>query len=181
MDSSLYKSALEDFINKRKSELDYLLNIPIPEFEKSNLSLKEIDMLKAKEIINSANISTSNSVLYYFEIGNTPSQEEIISALKKMKSRKREKLALPKVNSINTSNVLYVGKTNSNFGHRLLDHLGFRSSTTFALHLTKWTPFILESVTLYHATVPNEHVKYLEYLESAMHESLKPMLGREGH
>jgi hypothetical protein len=120
-------------------------------------------------------------VLYYFEIGQIPSQEEIIAALKKMKSRKRDKLALPKVNGINTTNVLYVGKTNSNFNHRLLDHLGFRSATTFALHLTKWKPLILETVTLYHANVPNEHVKYLEYLESAMHESLKPMLGREGH
>jgi hypothetical protein len=57
MEPALYKSSLEKYVNIKKSELDYLLNIPIPEFGKTDLLLTGIDMLNAKEIINSANIS----------------------------------------------------------------------------------------------------------------------------
>ena len=75
------------------------------------------------------------------------------------------------------------GKTNSNFISRFKYHLGLGSSKTYALQLLHWACQLDMILELHYSIVslPKEEIKYLEQLESALHLSLKPILGRSGH
>lgn len=95
--------------------------------------------------------------------------------------KKAKKIALLKVNTESSSNILYVGKTNSNFPSRFIYHLGLKESKTYALHLKYWAAEY--TFTLHFAKVcfNKSNMKYLEQMETVLHDALQPLLGRSGH
>ena len=92
------------------------------------------------------------------------------------KSNGNFKRALPKVNE-RESTVLYVGKTDSNFGNRLNQHLGFGPEKTYALQLVHWAKDL--QLRLHYAYVDAEG-DLLEHQETVLHKGLQPVLGRSG-
>ena len=130
-------------------------------------------------------------VLYYFEINEKKELGKIIcDRISKYKKAKYNELKLPKVNSelaIKGNNTLYVGKSNGNFSVRLNQHFGKESDKTYALHLENWKEIIGQDVKLklyyisFENIIEDEENDLLELIETSLHNSLKPILGRTGH
>lgn len=129
-------------------------------------------------------ISKETSVLYFMEV--IGDKNAILKKVTKLKSRKRNKMMLPLVNKDQfetDTNILYIGKTNSNFLSRMSYHLGLKSQKTYALHLMLWACELELIIDLYYASVDinQKDIQYLEQMESALHHNMKPLLGRSGH
>lgn len=130
-------------------------------------------------------------VLYYFEIAEEKEISKIIC--KKITERKTlngSDLKLPQVNMENAesgSKILYVGKSLGWFSTRLKQHCSDESKLTYALHLKLWKKIIGKDVALklhyisFDDVITNEEKDLLELIETALHNSLKPILGRTGH
>ena len=174
------------YIQKKKEELEYLLIFEMPEFKSLHFSCCDIDGdgLYLKSLLEKLNLKKESKIIYYIKIDSVHSAEEIIKRVSKEKSKKSNKVKLPLVNSacIN-SDVLYVGKTNSNFPSRFATHLCLNNPSTYALHLEYWTKQLPLELTLWFAEIDldKESIKYMEQLESILHDQLKPILGRSGH
>lgn len=186
MDNNLFNEHRKQFIETKKKEMDYLATIQMPQFKKTNFSCCDIDVegKYLKDIVNTLPITKNCRVLYYLQIESANTAEEIIKLVTKEKNKKRNKVKLPLVNKNHLdSRILYVGKTNTNFPARLNHHVSLKSAATYALHLEYWAKDISLELSLHFAQVElhNNSIQYLELLESILHESLRPILGRAGH
>ncbi|WP_018343895.1 GIY-YIG nuclease family protein [Cytophaga aurantiaca] len=169
-----------EYIQKKKEELDYLLSFEMPEFKSVEFSSIDIDDEYAKNLLDKVNINKDSKIIYYIKINSKDKATQIIDLVTKKK--KNKKVKLPLVNSKNNnSDILYVGKTNSNFPSRFKSHLCLTNPSTFALHLEHWKKDLPLHLTLWFAEITLDEDKYMEQLESILHDQLKPILGRSGH
>ena len=123
--------------------------------------------------------------IYSFHLTHLESRDEFLRCFEQAKTGRLENLAYPRFNKNSSelsSDCLYVG-TSRKTPKRLTEHLGFGDHRTYSLHLGRWAadmkggvqirihPFELESGKLH----------LLTYLEDALADDLKPMLGRRGN
>ncbi len=143
---------------------------------------------------NLSEFNNLSSCIYYFQIVHWPQGCNPVSFKQKiqlLKNRKSNRLKLPQINIENNSNILYVGKSNGLFSNRLKQHLCSTSKQTYALHLSELKQFFGSMKLILHYTqVDNDIYKQqqyanqkriLEIIETALHQNLKPILGRRGH
>ena len=181
MHQSIYKTYLSTYLFNLQTDIDFLKNIEMPVFDALEIDCSRIDIEHPGWIkyLLEKNIDTVCSVLYYITLSEG---EECNTVLKKAaEAKKRTEISLPKINHSSKSNVLYVGKTNSNFPSRFIYHLGLKESKTYALYLKQWAAEY--TFTLHFAKIcfAQDNMKYLEQMETVLHDSLKPLLGRTGH
>lgn len=133
------------------------------------------------------------NVLYLFKVsdwGEVKNGTELCTAISTMKAYKSYP-KLPKVNSDNGKNILYLGKSTGNFKTRLRQHLGGYSRSTYSLQLSSWTNTLKTmKIDLYYAQIDFAELKnmtlaekndLLEILETSLHLEYQPLLGRSGH
>ena len=184
-----FVSFLNNYTKDQKTILDSLGNLAVPNFQSFQFSKSNITIENCREWIeelHQSGIDNKCSVLYYFEIVGSFDNSQITETIERMKMTPgRSERALPKINgsACNNSRILYVGKTNKNFLNRFKQHLGLGSASTYALHLSHWNVSFDMEIVLKFAICPieQEQVHFLEHIESALHYSLKPILGRSGH
>ncbi|RFZ84933.1 hypothetical protein DYU05_04830 [Mucilaginibacter terrenus] len=185
-----YTTHLEKWLTFQRSSLELVAQLPPPKFESLQFHTKDINVENYNswiEILREKGINNQMPVLYYFNIESTFDCSKIHSQINEMK-RKCEGsslIMLPKINSTQSesSSVLYVGKTNSNFLHRFKTHIGITPNKIYALQLAQWATNFDLKLNLYFApyTLPKEQHNLLEQVEHVLHFNLKPILGRAGH
>lgn len=175
---------LEDSVKKNLDLMNEIANQKL-EFSIVNFNLFELDTIDL-EIFNCSN------VIYLFKIkdwGTLSNGSELCKLIIAMKADKRNP-KLPKVNTENKDGILYVGKSTGNFKTRLAQHLGGKSPSTYALHLSSWKDNLKTiELELHYAVVDFDSMEIcvadakevLELLETALHHQYKPLLGRSGH
>jgi hypothetical protein len=175
---------LEDSVKKNLDLMNEIANQKL-EFSIVNFNLFELDTFDL-EMFNRSN------VIYLFKIkdwGTLSNGSELCKLIVAMKADKRNP-KLPKVNTENKDGILYVGKSTGNFKTRLAQHLGGKSPSTYALHLSSWKDNLKTiELELHYAVVDFDSMKIntidakevLELLETALHHQYKPLLGRSGH
>ena len=145
-----------------------------------------------QDILDNEVVFKKKKVLYYFEIININDNSSIDICNKILTFKNKNKLPkLPKVNINNAelkgSRILYVGKSFGSFRQRIKQHLGKSSKKTYALHFNIWNNIFNKEVNLKLHFVSLDHIikdnedYLLEKYETAMHNELKPLLGRSGH
>lgn len=182
MEQSIYTNYLATYITKLQTDIDFIKQIDIPQFNTLQINCCKIHEEHATwiEYLLENKIDKDCSVLYYISLNENIDFKKLLEKAAKAK-KKAKKIALPKINKNSTSNILYVGKTNSNFPSRFRYHLGLIESKTYALHLKAWAQEY--SFTLHFAKVclHESNIRYLEQMENVLHDALKPLLGRAGH
>lgn len=189
MTNQQFNDILIKYIEQQLHDIEKVKGFNVVDFKCLDISCKDINHAAeswCKEL-QASGVSRFTPVLYYFKIKNETKEilKKVIN-LKKFKITSGKYKALPKINNLeanNVSNILYVGKTNSNFISRFKYHLGLGSSKTYSLQLLHWACELNLELVLYYSimSLPKNEIKYLEQLESALHLSLKPVLGRAGH
>lgn len=165
----------------------YFAGISVNDFHTIEIKCENLSEKYGSQLVEQLrkNIDEHSSVLYYFVCKSNP--DKILSVVEKRKSDKRKKslVKLPKINRefSGKSKILYVGKTNENFISRLEYHLGLKSKSTYALHLSEWAPALRLELELHYSVVnlPKNKTSFIEELESVLHFHFKPLLGRTGH
>jgi hypothetical protein len=191
MNREIYKSYISNYLDSLAQSIEVIKSIHIPEFVDLQIDCSLINESYFQEcvgLLKQNGVQKSSAVLYYFSFLEKVDVENIkkeVSERKKYKSSDNEYLALPQVNKqtdLQTSNILYVGKTNKNFPARFKQHLGINKSSTYALQLAQWASAIHLKLILSYAIVDLklDKIDYLESLETALHGGLKPVLGRVG-
>ena len=190
MEYAEYQTSLNNYLEIQRRDIEKLATFQPPQFNILTVNCADIETKASEwvELLEKEGITKDTSVLYYLKIknGSTAANiQNIINTSKKKYGSKSSKFqALPKVNFYdNPGNILYVGKTNSNFINRLRNHLGLVSAKTYSLQLMHWACKLNLELELYYAIMPieKEEIRYLEQLESVLHYHLKPILGRSAH
>lgn len=181
-----YKISIKDYIESLEKHVHFLNQITPPTFktiEILSVNLEE-NIHYWNEKLQKIGIDEKSSVVYYLSFDGYNSDSILKSATeRKNKKTKKNRLALPRINSDRKSNILYVGKCNNNFPTRLRYHLGLGGSSTYALNLKHWATewdFMLHIAKIDFNNNKDE-IQYLEHIETALHLSLQPLLGRSGH
>lgn len=184
MEPNSFKQSINNYVSSLHNHIEFLQQQPALQFETMEIDCSVIgEDFKIWELpIKDKGVDKGCSVLYYLSFENyDPAQ--ILKAAKDRKERKSFKLAIPQINETRRTNILYVGKCNTNFPSRLKYHLGLGGTSTYALNLKHWAQEW--KFTLHYCIVcfPNhqEEIQYLEHIETALHNSLQPLLGRSGH
>ncbi len=192
MERNDYIKSLNKYIGYKKNQLDSLKNISLPVFSVKNINCDLITEKYFEKFYKSLKLDSKQSTIYYFKIPERYNQKKIIDSLIKYKSEHQGKnqgndllyLALPQVNNVNPNNILYVGKSISSTKYRLKGHFGLASNSYYGMHLLAWKTKINIKPKLqlefYFGQIPTKDNLTLELIESSLHHSLKPILGREG-
>ena len=178
----------KNIVNYRKKTLEQLDIIAL--LGEQNLKLKK-QAINLKEIhTTDLSVFELKNVLYLFVIrdwGDVKNGGELCSAISILKADKSNP-KLPKVNTPQGKNILYLGKSTGNFKTRLKQHLGGYSHSTYSLQLSSWTDKLKTmKIDLYYTQVDFNTAKnhntndLLELLETALHLEHQPLLGRSGH
>lgn len=114
--------------------------------------------------------------VYYFAIKSSQSNSTIINALRQYKLLKKN--SCPKIpkNNDNTSLYLYCGSKKQKLYERFMQHLGYGSATTYALHLNRWANAIGLRLEFHYAWISDKD--YTELVESALANEIKPLVGK---
>jgi hypothetical protein len=189
MNESQYMASLESYVSKLISHINIIKKLPTPYFNSIEIDCNHIEssFTELENNLSQKGLNPDTSVLYYIEITTKDKKSHLVKTVAKRKKTKRNSskfLALPKINTYDEeSSILYVGKTNKNFLNRFKQHLGLASPTTYALHLNRWACDLDLHLVLHYALLKltDNELPYLEQLETALHESLKPIFGRSAH
>jgi len=177
-----------NIVNYRKKTIAQLDTITL--LGEQNLEFKK-QVINLKEIHDTdLSIFELKNVLYLFVIsdwGEVKNGAELCSAISKLKADKNNP-KLPKVNTHQEKNILYLGKSIGNFKTRLRQHLGGYSHSTYSLQLSCWSDKLKTmKIDLYYTqvdfstTIGHNTNDLLELLETALHQEYQPLLGRSGH
>lgn len=187
-----FDKSIDAYINYKKNQLDALKNIPAPVFSIKKINCDLINEKYFEKFYKSLKLDSKQSTIYYFKIPESYNQQKIIDSLNKYKNEHQGKnqgndplyLALPQVNNINPNNILYIGKSISGTKYRLKGHFGLASNSYYGMHLLAWKSKINIKPKLqlefYFGQIPTKDNLTVELIESSLHHSLKPILGREG-
>lgn len=188
MDETKFEIAIREYVRFESNRIKLLAKTPAPEFKSVICTLGNMNIAAAKKLLLDGGVKQTDHILYYFKLPHyrPDDKQDIFQVLSQMKDKLKGDegyCALPKLNlgESNNEGILYIGKTNDNFSYRFQLHMGLRTPNTYALHLQKWAPGMIDSITLHYAVIKPEYFNYLESMESALHMKLKPILGREGH
>lgn len=172
---------LHQSILKYKNEIDFNFQTAISyinhEFEFKSIPFTELEINKIEKIQN---------VIYYIEIQNFKENESksFLNFFQKFKNT-HKKIKLPQLNFESKSNILYVGKSSTDFKTRINYHYGDKSLSTYSLHYQTWCDKDefkhLKLRVHYFQFQKPIHKDILEIIESALHLKLNPLLGRSGH
>jgi hypothetical protein len=123
--------------------------------------------------------------IYSFHLSDRDSRDQFLRSFNEAKKARLAGLAYPRRNTNIaelSADCLYVG-TSRNTRQRLREHLGFGNDRTYSLHLGKWATLLPGGVEMrvhpFNVALNNLHL--LTYLEDALAENLKPLLGRRGN
>jgi hypothetical protein len=123
--------------------------------------------------------------IYSFHLTNDDVRDEFIDVFRNAKASSLAGLAYPRLNknvADLSADCLYVG-TSRKTVQRLMEHLGFGSDRTYSLHLGKWATNLSGGIEMRvhpFLAIPSK-LHLLTYLEDALAEHLRPMLGRRGN
>lgn len=123
---------------------------------------------------------SKGSYVYFFELVDVLNKSALLENIKEVKSVENinEKRALPKSPSSfddNDSTILYVGSIKENIHKRIKEHIGFGSSSTYAMHLKFWAPKELK-LNFYYIKIENPILTY--DIEAAITDHLNPLIGK---
>ncbi|MDP2161975.1 MAG: hypothetical protein Q8K02_15955 [Flavobacterium sp.] len=124
---------------------------------------------------------SKDAYIYFFELVDVLNKSSLLENIKEFKSVENINLkrALPKCpNSLddNDSNILYVGSIKENIHKRIKEHIGFGSSSTYALNLRFWVPKELK-LNFYYIKIDNPILTY--DIEAALTDYLNPLIGKK--
>lgn len=199
MTQELFLEARQEYVVHLQNIIKRLNLLPIPVFKTIAIDCTKLNCNAKRatednmaiynqmcEQLRLNGVSEKSKVLYYFKIISKHSKADIHAEVYRRKRKKKTSkhyLALPKINISHQSDVLYVGKTNSNFPIRLMHHLGMVESHTYALQLGHWGNSLGLEVELCYSAIDisTDDIAYLEIMETSLHNKLQPILGRSGH
>ncbi len=192
MKSETWATCKLSYLDKLKQEIEQISKMPDPVFSEIKIDCRDIHddncVTQWEPLLRNIGINKETSVLYFFSFDPVLLENILEKAKEQKKVRKvsTEKVyrAMSKINTKNRElckGVLYVGKTNSNFLSRFTHHLGLVKSDTYALQLKYWATEFKLSLFVAPMKLQPDEVYYLEHLETALHNSLHPLLGRSGH
>jgi hypothetical protein len=182
-----FRQYLDKYILKLKVEINLLEQFKPEMWHKTTVDCKDISLewfASKRDELEANGVCRQSAVLYYFELKDSRKSPEILKRIQELKSSTDNIHSLPRVNTTiedDSSTVLYLGKSQKNFQERLKQHCGLRSHSTFALHLIAWAKSLAVELNLNYSIFPFAANMDLQVrIESMMHGSMKPLLGREG-
>jgi hypothetical protein len=191
MNTELFAKHLDSYLTYLSKDIEFLKKVAHPRFESIKIDCSKIadSFDEWDELLKSKNITSTCSVLYYFEFHKSINPQNILDKVTPVKKIRKESktdkyVALPRINNQNAKDcngILYVGKTNTNFPSRLKHHLGMVDSDTYALQLKHWAKSFTFTLNIAVISFEKDDIRYLEQMESVLHYNLKPILGRSGH
>jgi hypothetical protein len=191
MNTELFAKHLDSYLTFLSKDIEFLKKVEYPKFVSIQIDCSKITDTfdQWHELLKSKNISSTCSVLYYFEFDASINPNDILEKINPVKKIRKDSktdkyVALPRINNQNAKDcngILYVGKTNTNFPSRLKHHLGMVDSDTYALQLKHWAKCFTFTLNVAVISFEKDDIRYLEQMESVLHYNLKPVLGRSGH
>lgn len=181
-----YKTSIVSQLDKMLLAANKIEDFKKMDFTVLQTELVDLEALKLKNVIYLINIA---------HFGENLNQKSFCNRIKKIKDTQK-KIKLPKVNFENISNentVLYVGKSSGSFASRMKQHFGKGSKKTYSLQIDSWMmyPELCDmKLELYYTSIDfekldihehEEQKQIIEFLETALHNNYKPLLGRAGH
>jgi len=186
METKNIKTIIKDSIPSLVESLEQLKNNvnlqtlgePIIIKNKKELEAFKHEDSKLNHLQNKCNI------IYLIKVENKNNYSNIVEEFFKFKNKKefntcREKNGNNWVNC--NEKYLYVGSCKENIKSRLMQHFGFKSKSTYALHLNEWWDFerfggieIIINEVLY---LNNDA---LQVCEDILWDYYKPILGKQG-
>jgi hypothetical protein len=152
-----------------------------------NYNFSDIPEFVGKELTTSINeaIGKSCLLIYSFHLNSAANHKDFKSAFSNAKDNKLGNLAYPRLNKAvgeNWVDCIYVG-TSRKTSKRLTEHLGYGDDRTYSLHLAKWATLLLGGIEIriHPFKLQPELLHLLPYLEDALADELKPLLGRRGN
>jgi hypothetical protein len=123
---------------------------------------------------------SKGSYIYFFELADVLNKSDLLENIKEFKSVENINLkrALPKSPSSfddSDSTILYVGSIKKDIHKRIKEHIGFGSSSTYAMHLKFWAPKELK-LNFYYIKIENPILTY--DIEAAITDHLNPLIGK---
>lgn len=190
------KISFPNIINKRKQDLED--RITLLDKVKTTLSLQGPYTFVISEIIKEEDYNprkkglkigipklcfleeSKGAYVYFFELVDVLNKSALLENIKEFKTVENINLkrALPKSPSSfddNDSTILYVGSIKENIHKRIKEHIGFGSSSTYALHLRFWAPKELK-LNFYYIKIENPILTY--DVEAAITDHLNPLIGK---
>jgi len=173
---------IQEKIKKKSQELllkaETLPNIVI-QWEKpitikcANLNFKS----DLNSMMHSFENFTNKPSIYYFEITSNQSGVEIRDALKFFKDENSR--SCPKIDKRDAkTRILYCGSKKEKLHERFLQHLGFGSESTYALHLSYWAKDLNLDLKFHYSWLDEKFRDFTELIESALSEEAKPLVGK---
>jgi len=180
---------LNQFINKEIDTLNQLRKISVFNFRSFDLDFSILRNYKANTVMKEYHDikyyidlkKIKNPVIYFFKIESDHKGEKIVASLKKIKTPVHQGRHCPKIVQKESyeSRILYVGSVRKNISSRLLQHLGYGSEKTYALQLIHWAKRLNLKLSFNYIEIDNKCPKSLEYLEEAIWNYYKPLVGKK--
>lgn len=117
--------------------------------------------------------------LYSIALGSSVDCELAWHLLNVAKSEKRLARAYCRVPPFANSHIMYVGSSQK-LPHRILEHLGFGSKSTYALNLAHWASELVGTFTVDAQVYDEVTPEVLCALEDQLAVEVRPLFGRRG-
>jgi hypothetical protein len=171
-----------DFMDKLNGNFDKFLKRRLDSQKFSKQENKEYKALM-KEVFPETQIifEHKDPTIYWFKINqaNGLTNEEIIRQYSKIKDAGTgwwTKVNLSKSGS--KTDILYLGKIETAFENRFIQHIGLGHDFTTALKLQRWMPALTNmSLTFQFLKLDQKWKHYTEDIEKVMWEAAEPLLG----
>ena len=166
-------------------------DLPLPRYEGE--SIYKYNSLK--DFFSNLNVHKDYPYVYWFEVTDHITCEEIREIIRKYTDEIRNEIflkvdknsrnfysvpAMTKHIKKRDSKVLYVGKVKKDLAGRLVPHLGYyhRSPNTQGLQLSRWAKDLNLNLKFHFIRLPKELKELTSFYEFQIAKDLKPILGR---
>ena len=123
-------------------------------------------------------------IIYLIKVENKNRYTDVVEEFIKFKTNKEFNTCREKNgNNWNTCDekYLYVGSCKKNIKNRLMQHFGFRTKSTYALHLNEWWNFTkFGEIKIITYEVLSSKNDALQVCEDILWDYYKPILGKQG-
>lgn len=173
---------ISESINKKAEDLrqiaSQLSKINIKWEKPIRLICNQIESYNYKDIHSHLVEYRKEPAIYFFKIICQNSGNDIVQSLSQFKTHKLRTCSQIDKKRVQSSSFLYCGSVKKELHGRLVQHLGFGSSQTGSLQLTHWAKDLNLHLEFHYAWLGQENIKYTTYVESALANQIRPLVGR---
>lgn len=186
INDKILRESIKDAKNNLNSLILKLNSFKFPnqvkiEFNTSELSKDGIDKIVKNVPVGSD--SENENFIYIIKVDSDSfNAGEIKNLLRSEKNKQIDEKTkdLPQISITNNSEYLYVGRSHK-LRSRIRQHLGEKYPGTYALHLERWCKNLnYDIVVIYFLFKENQDNAFIQAIEDALWDKLKPCFGRKG-